>query len=494
MKFSDYIVDFLLDSGIKTVFSYPGEQIVDIYRELKDSPIKNILVRHEQGAVHMADGYARITNYLGICLATAGPGATNLTTGIFTAYKDSSSTLAITGRCERKYINKNYFQEVDTGFLNIYRGYFLDRPDPKVIVEAFNECLNSKKPVSLSIPKDINNMEVIVDNNDYNMEDNILKEKIEIKDNNNIKKPLILIGQGIYGTLKYRDLIKINKILKKLNIPFVTTFPARGVIEETHNYNLGLVGRRGTPTANRYLLESDRIISIGASLSYNTIPESIREDTLKKTTPINVRINSLDDIKYIIEEIEKTLPEVESPEKDTSRLDLGDYSSKVLEILKNIPEDSIVVTDAGNHTVFVSLLRLCKLPRSIISSHGMGTMGFGLPASIGVKFGCIDYNIQREVISISGDGGFQMNLQELSTLEENNLKILLIVMKNNKLNGFCRIKNPDFNKIAEGYGIDNTYIEDIDDIKPNIRYYLKKNKPYLIVVECEDERLPKPFV
>ncbi|HIQ39379.1 MAG TPA: thiamine pyrophosphate-binding protein, partial [Methanothermococcus okinawensis] len=440
MKFSDYIVDFLLDKGIKTVFSYPGEQIVDIYKGLEDSPVRNILVRHEQGAVHMADGYARITNYVGVCLATAGPGTTNLTTGVYTAYKDSSSTLAITGRCERKYINKNYFQEVTTDFLNIYRGYFLDKPDPKVIVRAFNECLSSKKPVSLIIPKDISNIEVIVDNVDNNLdnyyynnnENNTLKEKIKIEDNKDVKKPLILIGQGIYGTLKYRDLIKINKILKKLNIPFVTTFPPRGVVEETYKYNLGLVGRRGTPTANKYLLESDRTITIGASLSYNTIPEGIRENTLKKITPLNLRISSLDDIKYIVEEIEKTLPQIEPPERDSLILDLGDYSSKVLEILKNIPEDSIVVTDAGNHTVFVSLLRMCKLPRSIISSHGMGTMGFGLPASIGVKFGCIDYNIQREVISISGDGGFQMNLQELSTLEENNLKILLIVMKNNK--------------------------------------------------------------
>ncbi|HIP84351.1 MAG TPA: thiamine pyrophosphate-binding protein [Methanothermococcus okinawensis] len=493
MKFSDYIVDFLLDQGINTVFSYPGEQIMDIYRELEDSPIRNILVRHEQGAAHMADGYARITNYVGVCLATAGPGATNLTTGIYTAYKDSSSTLALTGRCERKYINKNYFQEVDTGFLNIYRGYLLDRADPKILIRAFNQCLRSKKPVSLSLPRDVVNMEVELEEGEEVVEGDTLEEKIEIEDTP-VKKPLILIGQGIYGTLKYRDIVKIGKILKKLKIPFATTFPARGVVEETYNYNLGLVGRRGTPTANRYLLESDRIISVGASLSYNTIPESIRENILKRITPLNIGVNSIDSIKYLVEEINETLPGVKPPERDIPVWELGDYSSKILEILKNIPEDGVVVTDAGNHTVFVSLLRVCKLARSIISSHSMGTMGFGLPASIGVKFGCIDYNIPREVISISGDGGFQMNLQELSTLEENNLKILLIVMKNNRLNGFSSIKNPDFNRIAEGYNIDNTYIEDIGDIKSHIKYYLKRNKPYLMVVECEDEKLPEPFL
>jgi len=492
MKFSDYIVDFLLEKGVKTVFSYPGEQIMDIYRGLEDSPIRNILVRHEQGAAHMADGYARITNYIGVCLATAGPGSTNLTTGIYTAYKDSSSTLAITGRCERKYISKNYFQEVDTGFLNIYRGYLLDRPDAKTLCKAFQECLSSKKPVSLSIPRDVLTMEVEQDSEDT-QESNTFEVKIpeNIKE---AKKPLILIGQGIYGTLKYRDITKIGKVLKKLDIPLVTTFPARGVVEERYRYNLGLVGRRGTPTANRYLLESDSIISIGASLSYNTIPESIREKTLKKITPLDVKINSLDNIKYIVEEIDETLPQVEPPERETPLLNLGDYSTKILEIVKNIPEDGIVVTDAGNHTVFLSLLRACILPRSIISSHGMGTMGFGLPASIGVKFGCIDFNIEREVISISGDGGFQMNLQELSTLEENNLKILLVVMKNNKLNGFCDIKNPDFNRVADGYGIDNVFIEDVEDIKPNIKYFLRGNKPYLMVVECENEELPKPFL
>ena len=124
----------------------------------------------------------------------------------------------------------------------------------------------------------------------------------------------------------------------------------------------------------------------------------------------------------------------------------------------------------------------------------MGTMGFGLPASIGVKFGCLDYNINREVVSINGDGGFQMNLQELATVSENNLKILIIIMKNNRLNIFGDIKNPDFNKIADAYDIDNVYIKDIDEIRGNIKYYLNNNKPYLMVVECENEGLPKPFV
>lgn len=162
--------------------------------------------------------------------------------------------------------------------------------------------------------------------------------------------------------------------------------------------------------------------------------------------------------------------------------------------MENLPKDTIITTDAGNHTVFVSLLKKCVAPRNIISSHSMGTMGFGLPASIGVKFGCNDYNINREVVSISGDGGFQMTIQELGTVAENNLKILIVVMKNNHLNMFGKINTPDFNKIADAYGIENVYIQNSDEIGENISYFLKKSIPYVMVVECENEKLPKPFI
>ncbi|AEH07575.1 thiamine pyrophosphate-binding protein [Methanothermococcus okinawensis] len=568
MEFTDTIINFLMKNNIKTVFSYPGEQIFPLYNKLNESPIKNIMVRHEQGALHMADGYSRITNHIGVCLATAGPGATNLMTGIATAYKDSSSVIAITGRCMRKYINKNYFQEIPLDFLNIYKGYFMNKPDIGYFINAFSETLNNKKPIHLNIPSDIlkskvkclteydNNNDGIYNNtyNKYNRYNNsknnknndknnnyhknedklgykdikgkIIKKHINIKD---IKKPLLLIGQGIYGTLSYNDMSNINNILKECNIPIATTYPARGVIDENYKNCLGLVGRRGTFIANRYIVESDVIFSIGVSLSYNTIPESIRDKVLKKVINLDIKINDLSDIKNLIDGLNELYNDSSlnnsnkvmttntnninnyynncdnnNTNKDNKgnipninnslNFKLGDYSSKIKEILYNLPNDSIITTDAGNHTVFVSLLKKCVIPRNIISSHSMGTMGFGLPASIGVKFGCLDYNIDREVISINGDGGFQMNMQELATVSENNLKILIIIMKNSRLNVFGNIKNPDFNKIADAYDIDNVYIEDIDEIGGNIKYYLNNNKPYLMVVECENEGLPKPFI
>ena len=478
----------------------------------------------------MADGYSRITNYVGVCLATAGPGATNLMTGVATAYKDSSSVIAITGRCERKYINKNYFQEINMDFLNIYKGYFVDKPDISYFKNALSETLNTKKPIHLNVPSDVlkSNTDNYSTKYDDGKDENVnlrfnqnIRDVKNIKNIKDIKKPLLLIGQGIYGTLSYNEMLKINNILKNCNIPIATTYPARGVIDENDKNCLGLIGRRGNFIANKYLLECDAIFSIGASFSYNTIPESIRTEVLNKIIDLDAKINDLNDIKVLIDALNdlghsyNTISNNADSNKNKKYINkynyeldenrrfsllacyhkrLGDYSLKIKEILDNLPDDAIITTDAGNHTVFVSLLKKCVVPRNIISSHSMGTMGFGLPASIGVKFGCLDYNINREVVSINGDGGFQMNLQELATVSENDLKILIVIMKNNRLNVFGDIKNPDFNKIADAYDIDNVYIEDIDEIRGNIKYYLNNNKPYLMVVECENEGLPKPFV
>ncbi|ABR57024.1 thiamine pyrophosphate-binding protein [Methanococcus aeolicus] len=503
MNFTDEILDFLIKKNIKTVFSYPGEQILPLYNGLNESPIKNIMVRSEQGASHMADGYSRITNHVGVCLATAGPGATNLMTGIATAYKDSSSVIAITGRCKKEYINKNYFQEINMDFLNLQNGYFVDAPDIKYFEKAFNESINTKKPIHLNIPYGVL-LDSNDDNNRNNNENNYKDEKNNKKDNtsilNNIDynttgKPLLLIGQGIYGNLSYNDILKINDILKNSHIPIATTYPARGVIDENNPICLGLVGGRGTEKANQYILNCDTVYCLGASLSYNTLPPLIRDKIIPKIKDIPININNLEDIELLINTLNYKynnvyINNIGNNINPNNKL-CGDYSLKINEILNNLPDDTIITTDAGNHTVFVSLLKTCGAPKNIISSHSMGTMGFGLPASIGVKFGCLDNNIDREVVSINGDGGFQMNIQELATVSENNLKILIIIMKNNRLNIFGDIKNPDFNKIADGYNIDNIYISDIDEIENNIKYYLNNNKPYLMVVECENESLPK---
>ncbi|WP_048055471.1 thiamine pyrophosphate-binding protein [Methanotorris igneus] len=491
MKFTDAILDFFKDKSIKTVFSYPGEQIYPLYKALNENDdIKNVMVRHEQAAAHAADGYARITNYVGVCLATAGPGATNLTTGIATAYKDSSSVLCITGRCQKKYIGKNYFQEIPMEFLNFFRGYFVETSDIGYFERAFNETLNSRKPIHINIPRDVFG-DTAKNTKIENKNQNHFKCNIKIK---NVEKPLLLIGQGIYGKLGYKEIIKIGKILKELNIPIVTTFPARGVIDENDDICLGLVGRRGSEIANKALLDADLIFSIGSSLSYNTIVESVREEVLNKIIPINPNPNNIGELKEILLNLEiNDKPWIENVTKKSLLDKLGDYSSKIKEIIDHLPNDAIITTDAGNHTVFTCMLKKCSLPKTIISSHSMGTMGFGLPASIGVKFGCLDYGIDREVVLISGDGGFQMNIQELGVVAENNLKILMVVMKNNKLNVFGDIRNPDFNKIADAYGIDNVYIESIDEIEENVKSYLKNKKPYLMVVECKDENLPMPF-
>ena len=484
------MVDFL-ERNVKTIFSYPGEQIIELYNEIEGSSIKNIMVKDERGAGFMADGYARITNYIGVCLATAGPGSTNLTTPMATAHKDNSSVLAITGRCAKKYIGRNYFQEINMDFLNFYKGYFVNKAEVSIIAEAFADCLFNKKPIQLNIPADMYKEEAKdINTNAYK---DIYKEEENIENNIkeiDAKKPLFLIGQGIFGTLSYKEMAKISKILQKINCPIATTFPARGVVNEKLDNCIGLVVRRGDLKS---LLEADKIINIGSSLSYNTYVESVREKLLSKTENIQLKPKSIKELKEFFEILD--IKNSSWIYKNSNKFSpSGDYSNKINEIIENIPEDAVIVTDAGKHTVFTCLLKTCVVPRNIISSHSFGTMGFGLPTSIGVKFGTIDFNIDREVVLISGDGGFLMNIEELQVVAENNLKILMVVMKNNNLAEFCKIRNPNFNKIADAFEIDNCYVEKADEISPIVKDYLKKNKPLLMVVETENEPLPKPNI
>lgn len=497
-KFLESIVDFL-EKNVKRIFSYPGEQILPLYNEIENSSIKNVMVRDERGAGFMADGYARITNHVGVCLVTAGPGATNLTTPIATSYKDSSAVIAITGRCSRDKIGKNYFQEIDMSFLNFYKGYFVKEPNLKYFEEAFSLSFQNKKPVHLNIPKDvyeeftigeeINLNEMNNNNKDNDIVDKTFNWKTLINENEKFKKTLILIGQGIYGTLSYKEMEKISKFLKNVDIPIATTFPARGVINEKEENCVGLIGRRGVI---KPLLEADSIINISSSLSFNTYPESIRKKLLSKTENIHLTPKNIKEIKEFFETLD--LGEPWETEKWKRISPQGDYSTKINEIIENIPENSIIITDAGKHTVFTCLLKTCVVPRNIIASHSFGTMGFSVPVSIGVKFGTIDFGIDREVVSISGDGGFLMNVEELQVISEHNLKILMIVMKNNSLAEFCKIKNPDLNRLVDAFDIDNCYIESVEEIPQTIREYVKKDKPMLVVVETRDEKLPRPNI
>ncbi|WP_423792278.1 thiamine pyrophosphate-binding protein [Methanocaldococcus indicus] len=466
IKFYEAISNFLKEYK---VFCYPGEQIYKLYESLENK----ILVGDERGAGFMAEGYSRINN-IGFCLVTNGPGISNLATPLANAYKDNTSILAISGRTERKYINKNYFQEIE--IKTNAKQYFFDTPDFNKFLDAYNYSLRNKKPSLLNIPADVFEEDCIFLDEmdiDYSQNiDNIINKINSIK----AEKPLILIGQGIFGNLSYEEILKIPKILNKLSLPISTTYPARGVIDESKN--IGLVGRRGDISS---LLNSDKILNIGSSLSYNTYPPSIREKLLKKTININFTPNNLEEIKYLFENISLE-SSLEYEKKFFSPK--GDYSQKINEIIKY---GDIIVTDAGKHTVFTSLLKICKEPKTLISSHSFGCMGFGLPVGIGVKFALIDKNIDKEVLVISGDGGILMNIEELKVISDYNLDIKVVVMKNNKLANFTKIKNPNFIKIAEGFGLETVYIEDIEDIKE-----LKYKKQIFAVVEVEDEELPKP--
>ncbi|ADG12785.1 thiamine pyrophosphate protein domain protein TPP-binding protein [Methanocaldococcus infernus ME] len=471
LRFYEYITNFL-EERVRTLFSYPGEQIYKLFEEINNSKIKNIVAADERGAGFMADGYARISNYFSVCLATAGPGGCNLTTPLATAYKDSSSVLAITGRPTRKYIGENYFQELNLDFLNFHKGFFVNEPKTSYLEKSLS-LLEYKKPVHLNIPSDV--LEEEVCEVQYTEE----REEREFKE---VEGDLLLVGQGIYGTLTYKEILKINKLLSKF--PVATTFPARGVVKEEEN--IGLVGRRGDIES---LKKAKKIINLGASLSYNTYVESLREELLKKTINLDIQRINYSELKNLIKNL--NIDFSYDIKKRTFKAK-GDYSRKVEALINNLPEDSILVLDAGKHTVFTSLLKTCNIPKSIIASHSFGCMGFSLPGSIGVKFATEDFKIDREVVSISGDGGFIMNIQELKVVSQHNLKILFVVFENNKLANFCRIENPDFIKIAEAFGIEGYRVESLEEIEDYVKDYLKGNKPLILSIKVEDEDLPKP--
>ncbi|MBP2143185.1 acetolactate synthase-1/2/3 large subunit [Methanococcus voltae] len=544
-EFVDKLINFLEYNDIKTIFSYPGEQILPFYRAIENSNINLVNVKHEQAAAHMADGYSRITNETGVCLVTAGPGATNITTSVATAFRDNSSIVCFTGRCSSKYIGTEFFQEIPMDFLDFEEGSYIFESDDKnlsTIKNVFEKSFFNRKPIQINISKNVynsldksssllkitknyksyekyinnynnselcNNIHATYKINNMNTTKNSknleINEYFETLKNNEIvqnsKNPILLVGQGIFGQLNYSEILQINNMLNSLKIPIVTTYPARGIISEENEKCLGMIGRRGY-FANEHLKNCDLIINLGSSLSYNTILESW-DDIKSKIVELNVNINNISDIELIVRNINDIFEKCDIFKKYNKNyknsshslnniIKFGDYSKKVKELIESIPNDSIIVTDAGNHTVFTSLFKTCMLPKSIISSHSMGTMGFGLPCAIGVKYGCIDKSIDREVININGDGGIQMNIQELATVAKNNLKILIVIMKNSRLNIFCDLDNPDYVKLGEAYGITSKLVKSENEIKKCVNEYLEGSGPLILVIECEDESLPKP--
>ena len=539
---SQILIDALKKENVEYIFGLPGGVIIPLFDTLFDeSEIKFILTRHEQAAGHAADGYARATGKVGVCIVTSGPGATNLTTAIATAYMDSIPMVAITGQVKTHLIGSDAFQEADvTGITRpISKHNYLVKDIKelgRVVKEAFHIASTGRPgPVVIDLPVDVTTDTWDGDTPDTvnlpgykpSFEGNIRQIKLAADAINKSKRPVIYAGGGVISSNSSEQLIELAE---KANLPVNTTLLALGVFPENSEKALGMQGMHGTVPANYAVHESDLLIAIGARFD-DRITGKIDEfaskaqiihidiDPTSISKNIKVHIPVVGDAKNILTELIKHVSHVERQEWFEKIADwkkkypsLYDNTSDVVKpqyVVEQICEatkgEAIVTTEVGQNQMWAAQYYTYTNPRSFLSSGGLGTMGFGFPAAIGAQLGCPD----KTVVAIAGDGSFQMNIQELSTAVKYNLPVKVAILNNGYL-GMVRQwqelfydkryahtlldGNPDFVQVAKAYGADGFLVTDKKDVRPIIEKAISINGPVVIDFRVDPEENVFPMI
>ena len=546
IKGARILLECLSRLGINEIFGYPGGAVIPIYDELYNfKEIKHYFARHEQGAVHEADGYARSTGKVGACLATSGPGATNLVTGIMTAHMDSIPLLVITGQVSSSLLGKDAFQESDIVGITVpitKNNYLVqDIKDlPRILKEAYYIASTGRPgPVLVDIPRDIQLQEIPYDEFNKIYENNFTLEgynpvyeghkgqiKTAIKMIKDSKKPLIIAGAGILKAHAYEEL---KEFVEKTNIPVAMTLLGLGSFPGNHELALGMIGMHGTTYANYAANEADLIIAAGMRFddrvtgnpqkflpNAKIIHIDIDPAEIGKNKLIDVPI--VGDLKNVLAELNQKIPKLSHTKwldevaklKKKYSLTFRKTEEDILipqeilfEINKLTKGEVIVATDVGQHQMWSAQFIKFNNPYSILTSGGAGTMGFGLPAAIGAQVA----NPDKKVLAIVGDGGFQMTFQELMMVKEYNLPVKIFIINNSYL-GMVRqwqelfndrryssvdlSYNPDFIKIGEAYGIKSIQLKTKKDLKKHLKKILESNEAVLVecIVEKEENVYP----
>lgn len=541
MTGADALLRCLLLEGVEYVFGYPGGAVLPIYDSLYGSHLKHILTRHEQGAIHAADGYARATGKPGVVIATSGPGATNLVTGIATAHMDSIPLVVITGNVPQHLIGTDAFQEADITGITLpitKHNYFVRdvRDLPRIVKEAFHIATTGRPgPVLIDIPKDVNNATApffypeTVNIRGYNPTTKPNKMQVErlLKAISEAKKPIILAGGGVISSGAEKELLEFAE---RTQIPVICTFMGLGSFPGTHPLAVGWPGMHGNYASNQAILNCDLLIGIG-----NRFDDRITMGRTKEFAP-NAKIIHIDiDPAEIGKNVETYIPLVgdvklvleaalpKAPQADTKdwleqikrwneqypfsyKKNGGLKPQSVIEMIYQTTKgDAIITTDVGQHQMWAAQFYKFKHPRSLISSGGLGTMGFGFPAAIGAQFAHPD----RVVVSINGDGGFQMNSQELAVVSGHNLPVKIVII-NNKCLGMVRqwqeifydnrysqidlSHSPDFVKLAEAYGVKGLRAESEEQAEQVWEEALKHDGPVVVEFVVEPEENVYPMV
>ena len=529
IRAAEAMVRCLGSEGVKVVFGYPGAAICPFYDELYRSDIHHVLVRHEANAGHEASGYARITGKPAVCVATSGPGATNLLTAIATAYADSIPLICITGQVSTDQIGCDVFQEVDiTGAAQpfVKHSYLVKDASqlPRIFKEAFYLAGTGRKgPVLIDVPVDVQNTMI-----DFEYPETVTMRtyKPTVKGNpmqikkiceavENAKRPLICAGGGIFLAGAEKELIKFAE---KAKVPAVSTMMGLSLFPTEHPLYLGMLGMHGLKAANRAVSECDTMILIGARVGDRAVksPTFLAETKqiihididpaeIGKNIPVDIPL--VGDCKTILEELTEKIGEVDHsqwlselseikndvPENDETE---GFINPKVFlrKLSDRMPADTVCVADVGQNQIWCCNNYAFKEGGRFMTSGGMGTMGYSVPCGIGAKMAAPE----REVVVVCGDGSFQMQMMELATVMQEKIAVKIIVMRNNYLGMVRELQtkgygdrliavdldgSPDFVALARAYGIESDRVSTMAEAEEKLEKLASSDKPYLL--ECD---------
>ena len=542
------LLECLKQEGVEHIFGFPGGAVIDIYHEMPGFPFQHILVRHEQGAVHAADGYARSTGKPGVCLVTSGPGATNTVTGIATAYMDSIPLIVFTGQVPTPLIGNDAFQEVD--IVGITRpctkhNYLVKDVNDlaRIVKEAFYIATTGRPgPVLIDLPKDV--MQARTSNFDYpdkitmrSYNPNYLPNRKQVRKAAKLiaeaKKPLLYGGGGIISSSAYQE---FTRLARRFNIPVTTTLMGLGAFPGNDELWLGMLGMHGTYAANMAVNDCDVLIAVGARFDDRVtgkiatfaphariIHIDIDPTSIRKNVSVDIPIvaDCQNALKALEEELDKLDCDFEKQHGEwikcvrqwaaTHPLTYkeSDKYIKPQMVVEKIYEltrgEAIITTEVGQNQMWAAQFYNYHYPRTFISSGGLGTMGYGFPAAIGAQLA----HPEKLVIDIAGDGSIQMNIQELATAVNYNLPVKIIILNNGYL-GMVRQwqelfynrnysatqlqKNPDFVKLAEGYGAQGFRVEKKEELVPVLKEAFATKKTCIVDVWVEPEENVYPMV
>lgn len=539
MKGSKAVLDLLEGQGVDVMFGYPGGVTIPLYDELLDSGIHHVLVRHEQCAAHMADGYSRSTNKTGVCLATSGPGATNLVTGVATAYADSSPMMVLTGQVATGMIGNNAFQEADIFSLMMpitKHNYRVLRPNdlPEAIKRGMAIANNGRKgPVHIDLPVDVLNGQIDPSrlNEDFPVPapfEDLSAVLDAVKLLREAERPALLVGGGARWSNASNE---VQRLAELLFAPVITTIMAKAIIPEDHPLSMGMLGMHGRECARRALLEADVIFAIGARFSDRTI--GFDSEVPKETKVIHLDIDPMEagknsrtkvrmvgDARKGLQMIIKGLGRSKGETAWSRRIkelydgcicdiDLCEDPVKpqkaIWELRAALAPDAFVATEVGQNQMWAAHFLRLKHPSQFITSGGMGTMGFGFPASLGVKYAHRD----KQVVDIAGDGSFQMVFQELATAMSEDLPVVVCLLNNGWLGmvkqwqklqwnrRYCGTElrnNPDFVKLAEAFGAGGVRVERSSELKDAFKQAFASDVPFVVDIRTDPEEDMLPML